>query len=90
MVAVTVDVITGNPPYTYRLGNGSFSDNNTIHGLGTGNHSISVQDNNGCSVTLSVTVPRGFTGVSWANDIKPIMENSCALVVAIMDLHDLT
>ena len=76
---VVVNVLTGNPPYTFRLGNGSFSDNNTFPGLGTGNHSISVKDNNGCSVTLSVTVPRGFSGVSWTNDIKPIMENSCAL-----------
>lgn len=77
--AVTVNVLTGNPPYTYKIGTGSFSDNNTFTGLSTGNHSISVQDNNGCSVTLSVTVPRGSTGVSWANEIKPIMENSCAL-----------
>jgi hypothetical protein len=77
--AVSVDVTAGNPPYTYRIGNGSFTDNNTFSGLSTGNHSISVKDNIGCSVTLSVTVPRGFTGVSWNNEIKPIMENSCAL-----------
>jgi hypothetical protein len=77
--SVTIDVTAGNPPYTYKLGNGSFSDVNTFSGLSTGNHSISVVDNNGCSITLSLTVPRGFSGVSWANEIKPIMENSCAL-----------
>jgi len=76
---VTINVSAGNPPYTYKIGNGSFSDNNTFTGLSTGNHSISVQDNTGCSVTLSVTVPRGFSGISWASEIKPIMENSCAL-----------
>jgi hypothetical protein len=76
---VKIDVTDGNPPYTYKIGNGSFSDNNTFAGLGTGNHSISVQDNIGCSVTLSITVPRGLTGVSWTNEIKPIMESSCAL-----------
>jgi len=77
--SVTIDVAAGNPPYTYRLGNGSFSDVNTFSGLATGNHSISVKDNNNCSITLSVTVPRGSSGVSWENEIKPIMENSCAL-----------
>ncbi|HMG89422.1 MAG TPA: hypothetical protein VK589_05170 [Chryseolinea sp.] len=77
--SVTVDVTAGNPPYTYKLGNGSFSDVNTFSGLSTGNHSISVMDNNGCSVTLSLTVPRGLSGISWENQIKPIMENSCAL-----------
>ena len=77
--AVTIEVTAGNPPYTYKIGNGSFSDNNTFAGLASGNHSISVQDNIGCSVTLSVTVPRGSSGVSWTNEIKPIMENSCAL-----------
>jgi len=76
---VAIEVSAGNPPYTYKIGNGSFSDNNAFMGLETGNHSITVQDNSGCSVTLSVTVPRGSSGVSWNNEIKPIMENSCAL-----------
>jgi hypothetical protein len=75
---VKIDVTAGNPPYTYKIGNGSFSANNTFDGLSTGSHSISVQDNIGCGVTLNVTVPRGFSGVSWTNEIKPIMENSCA------------
>jgi len=77
--AVVVDVADGNPPYTYKLGNGTFTDNNSFSGLSAGNHIISVKDNIGCSVTLSVTVPRGFTGTSWTTEIKPIMENSCAL-----------
>ena len=77
--AVTINVSAGNPPYTYKIGSGSFSDANTFSGLAAGNHSISVRDNVGCSVTLSVTVPRGFSGVSWSNEIQPIMENSCAL-----------
>ena len=77
--SVTIDITAGNPPYTYKLGNGSFSEVNTFSGLSTGNHSISVVDNNGCGITLSVTVPRGSSGVSWADEIRPIMENSCAL-----------
>ncbi|HMI78783.1 MAG TPA: SprB repeat-containing protein, partial [Ferruginibacter sp.] len=77
--AVVIEVSAGNPPYTYKLGNGTFADNNSFAGLSSGNHTISVKDNNGCSVSLSVTVPRGFTGTSWSNEIKPIMEKSCAL-----------
>lgn len=75
---VIINVSDGNPPYTYKLGNGTFSDNNTFSGLSHGSHAISVKDNNGCSVTLIVTVPRGATGTSWLNDIKPIIEVSCA------------
>lgn len=76
---VVVDVAQDNPPYTFKLGNGSFSENNTFTGLSTGSHFIAVKDNSGCSITLSVTVPRGFTGTSWLTDILPIMETSCAL-----------
>lgn len=75
---VVIDVSDGNPPYTYKLGNGTFTDGNSFSGLPSGNHTISVKDNNACSVTLSLTVPRGFTGTSWSGEIKPIMEASCA------------
>lgn len=77
--SVTIDVTAGNPPYAYKLGNGSFSDISTFSGLETGTYSIAVKDFIGCSVSLSVTVPRGLSGVSWSNEIMPIMENSCAL-----------
>ncbi|MBA4053209.1 MAG: hypothetical protein C0490_00710 [Marivirga sp.] len=76
---VTIDVADGNPPYTYKLGNGTFTDNNTFSELSVGTYSIFIKDINDCTTTLSVTVPRGFTGVSWAAEIKPIMETSCAL-----------
>lgn len=75
---VVVDITDGSPPYTYRLGNGSFTDNNTFSNLSEGNHTITVSDIGGCSITLSVTVPRGFTGTSWLNEIKPIIETSCS------------
>ncbi len=76
---VIVSVNDGNPPYTYSLGLGPFTDNNVFSGLQSGSHAISVKDNNDCSVTLSVTVTRGITGTSWQNEIRPIMETSCAL-----------
>ena len=75
--AVVVDVTSGNPPYTFSLGNGAFTDSNSFSALSEGNHTISVKDNNGCSVFLLITIPHGETGVSWTNEIKPIMQVSC-------------
>ena len=77
--SVTIDVVKSNPPYTFRLGNGNFTADNFFTGLKTGNHIITVQDNDHCSVTLSITIPQGTTGTSWTDDIKPIMEKNCAL-----------
>jgi hypothetical protein len=77
--SVTVEVTSANPPYSFRLGNGNFTADNFFDGLTTGNHVITAQDNNNCSVSLSVTIPQGSTGTSWSDDIKPIMEKSCAI-----------
>lgn len=77
--AVTINIVSVNPPYNYKLGNGNYSLDNTFTGLATGNHTISVQDSNNCVVTLTVTIPQGPTSVSWATDIKPIMERNCAI-----------
>lgn len=76
--AVTIDVTSGSPPYTFKLGNGSFTESNSFMELAEGNHTISVKDDNDCTVILLITVPHGPTGVSWANQIKPIMQASCA------------
>jgi hypothetical protein len=76
---ITLNVESVNPPYSYRLASGEFSDNNVFTGLAVGSYSFIVKDNTDCSVTLSLTVPRGFTGTSWESDIKPIVTKSCAL-----------
>ena len=77
--AVTIDVTSSNPPYSYRAGNGEFTTDNFFSGLSTGNHTFSVKDNNDCMVTLTVTIPQGKTGTSWVNNILPIMEKNCAI-----------
>jgi hypothetical protein len=77
--SVTIDVVSTNPPYEFRLGNGSFSDVNTFSDLKTGSHLITVQDNNNCMVTLQITVPKGNTATSWANEVRPILEKNCAI-----------
>lgn len=77
--AVTIDVTSINPPYSFKEGNGDFTVGNSFSGLSTGNHTFSVKDNNDCMVTLTVTIPQGTTGTSWVNDILPIMEKNCAI-----------
>jgi hypothetical protein len=76
---VTIEVDQANPPYKYKLGNGSFAAGSTFEGLATGPHVITVEDNNNCMVTLQITVPKGFTGTSWATDVRPILEKNCAI-----------
>lgn len=77
--AVTIEVTSTNPPYSYREADGDFTTENYFTGLTTGNHTFSVKDNNDCIVTLTVTVPQGKTGTSWSGDILPIMEKNCAI-----------
>lgn len=77
--SATIEVEQTNPPYEYRIGDGNFSSSNVFGSLKTGGHLIEIKDNNNCIVTLSITVPRGSTGTSWATDIKPILEKSCAI-----------
>ncbi len=77
--AVTIDVAGDNPPYSFKLGNIGFTTNNSFSGLKSGSHIIAIQDNNNCIVEVSISIPQGFTGTSWINDIKPIMDKDCAI-----------
>lgn len=77
--AVTIEVTGDSPPYSFQIGNLSFTPTNSFSGLKSGNHKIAVQDNNNCIVNLNISIPQGFTGTSWANDIKPILEKECAI-----------
>lgn len=76
---VTIDVADGTPPYQYRLADGPYGTSNAFVGLRRGAHTLSVRDDSGCEVELQVTVPQGITGVSWKNDVLPIVKASCAL-----------
>lgn len=77
--SVVVEVVNNNPPYSYKLGAGDFTPNNSFTGLVSGTHVIGVRDNNNCVVTLSIALPLGFTGTSWINDIKPLLETKCSI-----------
>lgn len=77
--AVTIDITEGNPPYQFSIDDGPFGEANTFSELSHGEHRIDVKDVDDCVISLNVSVPRGQTGVSWSNDIKPIMETYCAV-----------
>ncbi|MEO7990553.1 MAG: hypothetical protein ABI663_13490 [Chryseolinea sp.] len=74
----SITVVDGNPPYTFNIAGGAFSGINSFIGLSSGNHSIGVKDVNGCTVNLSITIPRGKSDTSWSNDVRPIVQASCA------------
>lgn len=75
---ITINIAEGVAPFLYKLGGGDFISENVFTGLQKGNHAITIKDNNNCTLNLNVTVPRGFTGTSWANEISPIVKVNCA------------
>jgi hypothetical protein len=77
--SVTINVTEGVPPYQYRIGNGAFTDTNTFTSLNQGTHELELKDGNGCTISLSVTVPRGVTGTSFNDDILPMIKTYCAI-----------
>ncbi len=77
--AVTIQVTDGSPPYLFKFGTGAFLEQNTFGGLRQGVYTIAVKDSNECTIDLHVSIPRGATGTSWNNDVKPIMTTYCAL-----------
>jgi len=76
-VEVTVHENTG--PYRYAIDGGAFTDSPLIEGLKHGNHLLTIADASSCGVSMNVSIPRGVTGVSWQNDILPIMKTQCSI-----------
>ncbi|MBS1949568.1 MAG: hypothetical protein JST37_01055 [Bacteroidetes bacterium] len=75
--SLTVNATGGILPYQYQLGSSLFGAIYTFTNLKDGNYAIVVKDGVGCTVTLGVTVARGNTGVSYSNQIVPIINSSC-------------
>jgi hypothetical protein len=77
----SVEVIAagGTPPYQFKIGAGAFNDISTFNGLAPGNYSLAVKDGANCVFTKGITVGRGDTGTSLELDVKPIIEQNCAI-----------
>lgn len=75
--SLTVTATGGSGNYSYRVGNGSFVATNVFNALSAGSKSVTVRDNaDNCTVTKSVSITNG---TSYADDIKAIIETSCAV-----------
>lgn len=75
--AITITGSGGVAPYQYQFGTSGFSASNSLTNLASGQYTIIVKDAIDCQKTINVIVPRGKTGVSYINDIKPILDASC-------------
>lgn len=69
----------GTPPYQYKLGTGAFSTTSVFNNLAPGNYSVAVKDEANCIFVKGVTVAKGDSQVSLANDVRPIIETKCAI-----------
>jgi len=77
--SISVVASEGKPPYTYKLDNGPFGDAATFSNLKFGDYTVTVRDAEGCPKLLSVSVPRAPSGLSYANDIVPIISSKCSV-----------
>lgn len=68
----------GDAPFTFRINNGLSSNDSVFLNLSHGAYSVFVRDSKNCTYTFTANVPRGNTNVSWLNQIKPIIDVSCA------------
>lgn len=68
----------GVPPYEFQINSQGYGSGNTFENLNEGDHVIIVKDSEECQQTLSVNIAHGFTGVSYANEIKRIINTNCA------------
>ena len=74
--SITVNVTGGSTPYQYKIGSGSFGSSPTFTNLVSNNYTVTVLDNAGCSITINEVVESN-TGISYATQIKPILEANC-------------
>ena len=75
--SLQVSPLGGAAPYQFKYLN-TVSNNAELTDLKQGVHEVTVIDAEGCEFVLGVNVPRGNTSVSWATDIKPIIDTRCA------------
>ena len=71
-----VNPSNGVEPYMYQIEGGTTQSSNQFNGLPTGDHIVLVMDALECTFEVSAFIP---TGVSYSQDLSPIISNSCAV-----------
>lgn len=74
--SIAVSATGGAAPYEYKLGSGSFGSTAIFSNLKAGNYTVTIKDAASCTITVNGTIASA-TGVSYANDIAPILEANC-------------
>lgn len=74
---ITVEASGGAGNYEYKLDGGAFVSNPLFENVRSGAHTITVKDDEDCTVTINTTLSKGITGVDYVNDILPIFEAKC-------------
>lgn len=77
--SVMISVSDGMPPYEYEFRDEGYSENSHFTSLEAETYSIGVRDSQGCSARLEVSVPKGVTGTSWENSIRPMITSHCSV-----------
>jgi hypothetical protein len=77
--SITVSSTGSFKPFEYKIGNGNFGTDTVFSGLKYGLYSITIKDAQGCSISISATVSRGETGISWSSEVKSIVDTNCAI-----------
>jgi len=76
--SLNVTASGGTPPYQYKIGAAAFGSSPLFSNLKNGSYVITVKDDSGCSLSLSTTVARGSTGISYSSEVKAIITAKCA------------
>jgi hypothetical protein len=75
--SATITASGGKPPYLYLVGTGGFSSTNAFTNLKEGIYNAIVKDAEDCQKSISITIPRGLTGVGYSNEIQPLLSTTC-------------
>jgi hypothetical protein len=74
---ITILASGGTEPYAYKLGSGEFVVGNTFTSLVKGNYDVTVKDASIVNCLYFVSEIKVTSGVSYADDVKPILEANC-------------
>jgi len=76
---ISLSVTAGATPYEFKLNSGAFSGNQNFSELDEGKYTVTVRDAEGCILTLALNVPKGPSGISYNDVIKPILDTKCSI-----------
>jgi hypothetical protein len=79
---ITITASGGKEPYSYSLDGGTAQSENSFSGLGTGDYTTLVTEDDGCQTSVTISV---LSGVSYNNVIAPIITAKCAISSACHD-----